>query len=538
MSVKFPKCDDDVKIVHLGKVLIPKNSKEFRPSIEVWCYPPQKSNNFHTSAFSNMPILFRNNIINKNRLAETYANTGNHLFTLNDSLEEGTLDVFPELSKADSVRNKEAEVNAFILHRKNKPTLVIPQLELARVLFFSSSYLSRASLMSTRILTDFSVDLQNNIANIEVIKTSNFPLSAFDQSSTRQIISWLLLNKNARESFSSIFMHFNLEVSDAINYKTWHFKFDPPEMNNWKIFYNGRLDSSGKYFLIEKIYDVEIDAQMPSEVYFHNPKFTHIDDQLSPSQGGGKSTLYEPPEDHHIDDDQTASNKNKVVLIGELNHCLRFKKQFSSSKSTLAKRSNNPQHSDSEAKLASDVVSTGEPNSTGTVPVADLSGTQQDSSDKTKEYAARFTAFTLMVNVLNKHYGCEIVEKITHELDQVGRSKCHLIGENKKRAIMSVLIKKEGRLNYLLEVDTTGLNKWLSTKCIKVSSPKGWHYCFSSIKTGLVQKSLAWPTKVLNDRFGDAKHIGISHPKAGSEHTTEISLESINEWAKRVMSFL
>ena len=148
MGARFYKCDDDVRIVHIGKVLLRTSDSSYRPSIEVWCYPPQQKNGFHATAFSNVPALYRGKIINQRALTEHHFKSGEHRFSVNDNLRKSTLAEFPDLTNVASVRNKESEQSAFVVDRVNTPKLVIPQLELARVLFYASSYLSRASLMS------------------------------------------------------------------------------------------------------------------------------------------------------------------------------------------------------------------------------------------------------------------------------------------------------------------------------------------------------------------------------------------------------
>lgn len=54
--------------------------------------------------------------------------------------------------------------------------------------------------MSSRLLTGFKVEVntKEDYANIEVLQTSNFPPSAFNDSATRAMLSWLLIDSNAK----------------------------------------------------------------------------------------------------------------------------------------------------------------------------------------------------------------------------------------------------------------------------------------------------------------------------------------------------
>lgn len=540
MGITFYKCDDDVRIVHIGKILVRTSDSYYRPSIEVWCYPPQQKNNFHATAFSNVPALYRGKIINQRGLSESYAKRGSHTFRSNEFLRHSTLSEFPDSESAESLRKKESEQHAFVLDRGAAPKLVIPQLELARVLFYASSYLSRASLMSSRLLTDFKVEVntKEDYANIEVLQTSNFPPSTFNDSATRSMLSWLLIDRNAKRSFESIFRYFNVEKERDVSaaYKRWLFHFDPPQMSGWSFSYEGRLDASGRYFLVEKITDIEINAQMPSWVYFHNPSFTHPDEGQQPtiSSSGKGSEPYERPDDHIIDDDREASDANHSFLLGENTCSLRFNNRFSTSKATTPKRGHRPDSGKEASKKAGDTVSTNEPGSNGEIPSADMGGGMQDCTDLSKEYASRFAAFNVMVQMLEEKYACTIIDSYTHELDQIGRSKCHLIDSGAKRTIRCVVVERNGHVNYLLEIDVTGLNKWISTKCVRQIDTCNWKEQFSRIKKGVVTKYLGWPTQEMDAMFGFKKHIGISHPKSIEGESTGIPTESILDWAARV----
>ena len=140
----------------------------------------------------------------------------------------------------------------------------------------------------------------------------------------------------------------------------------------------------------------------------------------------------------------------------------------------------------------------------------------------------------MMVQMLEEKYACTIIDSYTHELDQVGRSKCHLIDSGAKRTIRCVVVELNGHVNYLLEVDVTGLSKWLSTKCIRQTDTRNWKEQFYRIKKGVVANSLSWPTQEMDAMFGFKKHIGISHPKSVEGHDTGIPTESILDWAGRV----
>lgn len=541
MGARFKKCDNDVQLVHLGHVLIPESEQSFRPMIEVWGSPSQRKNGFRATNFSNMPALYRGYILNKVSLKEHYSHSGNIILTRTDVLAPDNLGVFPELSCFESLSKVESEQYAFVVSGRNGRLLVIPQLELARALFYTSSYLARASLTSTTLRNDFCVDEQmdKGIVNIQVLSTTSYPKTAFSDPATRSMLAWLLVYKQARYSFESIFQHFNNNMERVPGYKKWKFSFNPPDMAGWTIHYSGRLDSSGKYELVEKITQLEIDADMPDHVFFHHPDFKHNDPEKKPTIGSSGESFHEVPENHEIDDENSASNSNRVFQIGEGDLFVKFKKSFSTAKSTAPRRAHRPNNDNDDIQEVSQAVSTDEPGEGGDIPAADIGGGRDENSDKTQQYASRFKAFDLMVDTLIKQHGCLKIEEVTHELPRVGRSKCHEIAEGQPRVIRYVLLMRERRASYLLEVDTTGLTKRLSTRCIKKLHTIDWDNEFSEIKKGVVQKSLSWPVKAMDELFGAENHEGIHHPNAiDKTHPNGIPADSIPDWAVRIASKL
>jgi hypothetical protein len=535
VGARFKNCDNDVRVVHIGKVLVPKTHKQFKPLVQIWGQPSQKKNGLHATMFSNMPALYRGKILNSERLEESFTHKGTLEFNRNYALKSTHLDEFPSLSTYESLRKAEGKQHAFMISVGEK-RVIVPQLELARVLFYSSSYLARASLTSSMLRNDFRVSehFDRGFVDIEVLSVANFPISAYAHSATRAMLSWLLIDKNARTSFESIFRHYKLHQENTSSYTTWDFSFEPPDMTGWSISYQGRRDSQTNIEFVEKITSLQIDAVMPDKVYFHNARFTHNDSVKPPTSSGEGNTYYEAPDDHIIDDDLDGGNDNNIFQIGEGSLKVKFKKSFITAKSTKPKRS---QYADSEDKPkedADDTVSTGEPGDDGEIPSADIGGGVEDETDHSIEYANRFTAFDLMIEQLILNHNCSKISETTHELPQVGRCKYHLIDNNTSRVIRYVLIQKYDRLSYLLEVDLTGLKKWISTKCIRKNLTQDWSAQFNEIKEELVKKSISWPTNTMDGMFGEGSHVGINHPHSIKGESTGIPTESIANWAAKV----
>jgi hypothetical protein len=84
--------------------------------------------------------------------------------------------------------------------------------------------------------------------------------------------------------------------------------------------------------------------------------------------------------------------------------------RFSTSKATIPKRSHRPDCNQEQGKKAGDTVSTNEPGCNGEIPSADMGGSMQDYTDRSEEYASRFTAFNMMVQMLKEKYACIIID--------------------------------------------------------------------------------------------------------------------------------
>jgi len=538
MPVRFKKCDDDVRIVHLGSVLISKTSNILKPLIEIWGYPSQRDNGFKVTNFANIPILYRGCILNRKDKREYYQARETVTIPSGRKIESGSLDYFPELSKVDSVKYVESRQKAFVLSGIKGRTYVIPQLELARALFYHSSYLARASLTSSTLGLDFNVVREDYspTVNIYVLKTASFPISAFNDSATRSVLSWILLNEKIRSSFESINRSFSTQCKEVGGFKKWTFEFEPPDMAGWEFNFNGRFDSSKNSFFVEKIRSFTADSRMPSKILYHHPDFTRVDPSL-PAKGGRKyKKIDRPPEEHTIDDESEASNTNKVFQVGNTKVRVNFKRPF---ETNTVKRDVRPTKGKGPIKPGNKLngdVSTGEPGNNGDIPSADAGGGTEDGSDKSIQYADRFQAFDMMIKALiNREEGFSMVASATHELPKVGRSKCHLMLDGTSRAIRYVCIKKDDWFSYLIEVDTSDSGKKLSTQCIRLVDGFAWESLFLGIKIGLVENSINWPNDLFDKRVGRDNHWRINHPKSVEITTSNgIPTASISDWAKRV----
>ena len=89
----------------------------------------------------------------------------------------------------------------------------------------------------------------------------------------RNTIAWILLDPNARNSFTSIARNLNVESVFNKTLRTWSFRFTPPDLKGWELGYKGKLDRASKSLLVYEITALDIVSDIPSMVEFRYPTF-------------------------------------------------------------------------------------------------------------------------------------------------------------------------------------------------------------------------------------------------------------------------
>lgn len=86
----------------------------------------------------------------------------------------------------------------------NNIQIYLPQLELARVLFLHDGYLSRSALEPDYLRSEFSIEYPGpNVAWVNVLPSSSYPLKSLDDYESRRLLSWILIDPDARASYES-----------------------------------------------------------------------------------------------------------------------------------------------------------------------------------------------------------------------------------------------------------------------------------------------------------------------------------------------
>ena len=523
--------DDDIKIVHIGNLFKYENNPRW--FIHVWFNPIQEKKYV---SFSQMPLLARSRILNQTNREDSELETGAVNFNNQIYLEEIKLSECPVLElEPDSIRKFEGYEWGFKFKQQNGLTVYLPQLEFARVLFLTSAYLSRAAMSTAEIINDFDIhmDTQADKAVINVMGTTSFPMRAFNYTTVRNTIAWILLDPNARDSFTSIARNFNMESDFTDSLRTWLFHFTPPDVTDWGLEYKGRLDRTGNNLLIYEITAVEIVPVIPSLVEFRHRTFKGYK-MIGSLDSKAEGSYRQRPDEIVINDEGSSSSRSEQVILQNTALNTLFKKPFKTTKNTGKEKIKGKAEKEEEgAEVVIDAVSTAEPEHGGELQAADFAS-GENQTDYTEFCEDRFSGFFRMLEVLETAHGFKILNKITYELPNSGRSNKHLLKSGDPRMICCVTVVRRGTRFKILEIDTSDGLRMLSTRVVMGVDDKHWKDNYSSLRHRIVATSLSWPIAYLNQVFGKDRHVGIAHPFNKASGTGNIPSDSIPSWAGRV----
>ncbi|MDP5147507.1 hypothetical protein ORI98_13775 [Shewanella sp. ULN5] len=154
-------------------------------------------------------------------------------------------------------------------------TYWLPAIELARMLFFHSAEVARASVYQGNTWQLGKSSEHGWIGEIEL--SSNIPVRYLNSLQFRKFFTWLFFVSEAEKSFCSIFEQINRTAREIDNGERWTFDFSPPDLGNCEISYAGF--TGGEFN--DQIYIREIRSisglQSPElDIVF----FSHPDDEL------------------------------------------------------------------------------------------------------------------------------------------------------------------------------------------------------------------------------------------------------------------
>lgn len=483
---------------------------------------------------SQAPVLARQRILNSKT---EISKVGYHKsFTISDTKDWQVAKV-KDCQVIKHHRKADGEQYCFVFQIDDDITIYLPQFELARALFFHDGYLSRTAMTPGVLQAEFDVMVNEGtgIASIGVMPSCTYKIDYFNEPSCRRLLSWILINENARRSYESIGRYQLLDGKELGKYRVWDFKFDPPSLANTRFSVKGWFNPDLNTMFVHEIEGLAgIPIDLPEKVLFAHPNFTK---DVSGKGNGGYAAGTERPAEHNIDDEASASTDNKTVIIKPPSIAMSFDKAVETIKVAKKNRvSSNGRQDDDAPETASKDVSTDETVTTGELPNADWDNID-DQTDDSHLYINKFESFFKMLELLESEYDFTIISKQIRKLPQIGRCGRHVLKvDGSPRCLVVVSAVINGTQFYLLEVDTSDDSKSLSTKLLFIKNKAGWYDQLIELEQKLMKGSLSWPTDYLDLICGVDRHKSISHPHTSSQNKGLLESESIDKWTERIKS--
>ncbi|QTH70318.1 Tn7-like element transposition protein TnsE [Pseudoalteromonas xiamenensis] len=488
--------------------------------------------------FSQLPYLSRQVVLNQTVVAMPLGFPIE--FVLPDRLSWQTATV-RDCGLVKFQSRDEQSQNCFKFESGGK-TIYLPQLELARALFFTNNYLANAALINSALDLEFDVDHNPNNDDkefpldlvINALPTTQCPKILFDNEGFRHQIAWLLLNSDVKNSFGSIYRYFSQERVTAPNVERWTFRFDPPQLEGVKVAARGWKSADESTWFINRIELLDgLFFPDVSDIGYLHPNFIGS----RPDSGKGKGGTYpQLPTQREIDENSDGSEDNESALIfcdatqRIYNRVPRTRKFYARHKTDSGAKEDKDQPS-----VLPPEVSTDDPNTRGDVPRAAVDGLD-DQTDNAHLYLNKFDSFFKMLGVLEKEHGVKLSEPLIRKLPKYGYSKKHLMSNgDSPRCLVIVYLEYQKRSFFLLEVDTSDGKNSLATKIVPVHSTKFKREFWQEvpkIALELIRNKLSWPQEHLDKLIGKGNHKSVPHQK--SKKNGRLSEVEIEKWGKRL----
>lgn len=497
--------------------------------INVKLMPNQKKQYFGASQ---LPVLARRRVINPTDRVKPAGFKSSVLIKSSSLWEISNIKACP----IEAVSKQSDSQQWCFTFQDKGTTYYLPQLELARVLFFHHAYITRLSLIDQGLVQDFDVQRLNNLnkALINILPVCSLPLYVRGDYALRRLLAWILLDPDARRSFESISYYQLQNGYDTEKYRTWHFQFDPPLLEGVELTLRGHYDQERKVFFVYEIYSVSnLTCDCPSSVEFFDPRYQT---QQSGSKGAAKPSGLPLPE-VEIDDEQDPDPDHSEIKIETPTVFFEFTNPFETTRVGKGDRcAGGAVQGEVETTPSTNTVvevSANESTIHGTLPSADYDGLNDNSGD-THLYADKFEAFATMVACLVTMPNCSQIRQELRKLPAIEGYSKYLLSDGNPRCLAFYLIKKNDAVYALVEVDTSDNKNRLSTLLLKQQNQTlNWERRLTEIEILLVRRSLVWPTSHLKKAFGKG-YKPIRHQITTAAVKSSLEQESLQRWAERV----
>jgi hypothetical protein len=525
--------NDDSLIVSIGALFRYENDSDWH--INIGLKPAQ----FKKSVkISNANLLARRRTLNST--ADELKASGYHLDIVLPSIEHWRSQQISTCPIPGVGVGQDSTQWCFVFENQGC-TYFLPQFELARVLFFHHSYVTRLAMAGQGLAEEFDIQPvnQDDEVIINILPSCGLPKYLRSDYQYQRSLAWILLDPDVRLSFESIFKHQQLESRSLDKYCSWDFRFDPFQLEGTKLSINGHFDKTSQSFFIYEINSLKnIPNQCPRKVDFFDPLWK----ESVPRKGkGGYATSSPVGTDIDLDDieDPGTDHGGRLIYVDPL--ILEYSNPFETCRIGMSYKSAAAGGKPSDNGLQGSgpmTASTNEPVITGSIASADF-GSIEDQSDDVHLYEDRFKAFNSMVDVLTQFDGCRHVVGKLRKLPMLKGYKKHLKRDGSPRCLAYHLIWKNGAVYRLVEVDTSDDQPPLVTLLFNQQfTPVEWLDALEHLEIRLIKESLKWPYSYLNAQYGSNGYARIKHPDSSLDGGSAFDENAIRSWAQRVYTYM
>ena len=524
-NAKYKHLEDDSEITAIGSMFKGIDRKYWSINVD-FSGKPSKNIRFNAA-----PILARRRVLNpttshKKEGLEFTVTVGNA-----QNWQLAKLKDCPAYLK--NLRGSDDGQYCFVV-KTATGTVYIPQLELARALFYHDQFMTRLSLHHNALEEDFLVDCNDGDLRIYVREGADYPLSYFNQEDNRRFLSWVLMDTHARQSFDSIATKLLIYTTRQGGYDQWNFSFNPPPLTRVRLGMRGWRDHETETFFVWEIHKVEdLPSNIEGEVSFFHPKYERRVGG-KPTKGDGKKG--KPPGQYDLGDGESSdTDKGTVPLVSETVK-ISFRKPFITNRIATKTKPVNSSIGDGAHEVPGKDLSANEKEEDGDLPGGSWNNLD-DQTDDVHLYLSKFQSFLNVVGCLESSHKCTVRKIMIKKLPRLNEGKKHMLaGTKNPRCLVIIELEYGGNGLSLLEIDTSDGVAKLSTMMLKTSID-GWLINnLDRIKTGIMKKSLGWPTDIFKEHLDADQVSGIPHPK--SKHSGSLKPEEIGPWAQRLVNWM
>ncbi|MDH1436943.1 Tn7-like element transposition protein TnsE [Acinetobacter johnsonii] len=527
--VKISHIAKNMKIKKIGSLFKKHNSGSW--AINLVLENESKNTESTYTNFSNAKLLRKNSHINPTQEYPKGYNLRFKISSTQDWLSSVNNSNFPKGKFVEHYFLFDAvRVDQFGQPMSETIKIKLPQFELARSLFLYTPYLARSAVLENSLSIDFDIISNRDHYLINILPACSYPISHFNDSGIRRILSWILLDPDIRQSFESISRFCTKYGYDVDQYRIWSFCFNPPQLNGVIFDTYGYYRAETSEFFVNEISGFErISSCISKEVEFYSDKFI---ESKSGGKGENSSGTKNYGKESTIKDEEDGNNDD-VQIIDVVPTHFDFLEAIETRKTSKKTRHRNHGTKDQDlpSNNATPQVSTNEPISEGTIPSAEFNGVEDETEDL-HLYLDRFSAFQQMIDLFCKENSVKNFSFQLHKLPNIQGHSKHIKTDGNPRCVAEVSFQFNSHNIVILEVDTSDNKKPLSTRVLSLKDMNQWNQADrAKVLELVVTQCLRWPKGIFKKIC--FKNSTLNHPRMNSKKQ-EISESELNNWANRL----